>query len=194
MLARQQRRRHHDGDLLAVHRGDESGAQRDLGLAEADIAANQPVHRPAGGQIVEHGLDGGVLVVGLLVGEAGAEFVVEAGGDGKLRRLAQLPLGRDLDQLAGDLADAVLHPRLARLPGGAAEPVEIDVGCPRSRSARATRCFRPAGTACRRRDNGSRGSRAARPRPRWCAGRQSGRCRDRHERRDRRRRGSSPRR
>ena len=39
----------------------------------------------------------------------------------------QMPLGRDLDQFAGDLADAVLHPRLARLPGAAAEPVELDV-------------------------------------------------------------------
>jgi hypothetical protein len=33
-----------------------------------------------------------------------------------------------LDQLARDLADAVLHARLARLPGGAAEPVELDAG------------------------------------------------------------------
>ena len=29
---------------------------------------------------------------------------------------------------AGDLADAVLHARLARLPGAAAEPVELDAG------------------------------------------------------------------
>ena len=48
VLAREQRRRHHDRDLLAVHRGDEGGAQRDLGLAEADVAADQPIHRPAG--------------------------------------------------------------------------------------------------------------------------------------------------
>ena len=40
----------------------------------------------------------------------------------------QGPRGGDLDQFAGDLADAVLHPRLARLPGGAAEPVELDAG------------------------------------------------------------------
>ncbi len=79
VLAREQRGRHHDRDLLAVHRGDEGGAQRHLGLAEADVAADQPVHRPAGGEIVEHGGDGGLLVVGLLVGKAGAEFVVEAG-------------------------------------------------------------------------------------------------------------------
>ncbi len=72
-----QRRRHHDRDLLAVHRGDEGGAQRHFGLAEADVAADQPVHRPAGAEIVEHGGDGGQLIVGLLVGKAGAEFVIE---------------------------------------------------------------------------------------------------------------------
>ena len=89
VLARQQRRRHHDGDLLAVHRGDEGGAQRDLGLAEADIAADEPIHRPAGVEIVEHGADGGELILGLLVGKAGAELVVEARGDGEPRRLVQ---------------------------------------------------------------------------------------------------------
>ena len=51
VLAREQGRRHHDRDLLAVHRGDEGGAQRHLGLAEADVAADQPIHRPAGGEV-----------------------------------------------------------------------------------------------------------------------------------------------
>ena len=59
VLARQQRGRHHHRDLLAGHHGDEGGAQRHLGLAEADIAADQPVHRPAGGEIVQHGVDAG---------------------------------------------------------------------------------------------------------------------------------------
>ena len=126
MLAREQGGRHDDGDLLAVHGGDESSAQRHLGLAEADIAANQAIHRASGGEIVEHGRDGGLLVVGLVVGKARREFVVEAGLDGEKRRLAQLPLGGDLDQFARDLADAILHARLARLPGGGAEPVELD--------------------------------------------------------------------
>ncbi len=53
MLARQQRRRHDDGHLEALHRRDEGGAQRHFRLAEADIAADQPVHRPAGRQIVD---------------------------------------------------------------------------------------------------------------------------------------------
>ena len=56
MLARQQRRRHHHRHLLAVHRRHEGGAQRHLGLAESDIAADQPVHRPTGLQILDHRL------------------------------------------------------------------------------------------------------------------------------------------
>ena len=40
----------------------------------------------------------------------------------------QMPLGGDLDQFAGDLADAVLELGLARLPAAAAEPVELDIG------------------------------------------------------------------
>ena len=128
VLAREQRGRHDHRDLLAVHRRDESGAQRHLGLAEADVAAHQPVHRLAGAEIVEHRVDHGLLVLGFVVGEAGAELLVHAVRDGELRALAQLPRGRDLDQLARHLADAVLQPRLAGLPADAAELVELDVG------------------------------------------------------------------
>ena len=89
---------------------------------------DQAVHRTALGEIVQHGIDRRLLVIGLLVGEADAELLVGAVLDRELGRLAQQALGRDLDQLVGDLADAALHARLARLPGAAAEPVEIDVG------------------------------------------------------------------
>ena len=78
VLARQQRRRHDDRDLQPVHGGDEGRPQRHLGLAEADVAADEAVHRPAGGQIAEHRLDARVLVLGFLVGEAGDELVVGA--------------------------------------------------------------------------------------------------------------------
>ena len=128
VLARQQRGRHHHRDLLAAHHGGERRAQRHLGLAEADVAADEPVHRTAGGEIVERGVDRGLLVVGLLVGKARGELVGGAGLHRQLRRFAKLPLGRDLDQFVGDLADAVLQPRLAGLPAGAAEPVELDAG------------------------------------------------------------------
>jgi hypothetical protein len=58
VLAGEQRGRHDDRHLLAVQRSDEGGADRHFGLAEADIAADQPVHRLAGDQIVDHGIDG----------------------------------------------------------------------------------------------------------------------------------------
>ena len=47
MLAGEQGGRADQRHLHARHRDDERGAQRDLGLAEADIAAHQPVHRLA---------------------------------------------------------------------------------------------------------------------------------------------------
>ena len=57
-------------------RGDEGGAQRHLGLAEADVAAHQPVHRacpePRSSSTASMLA---VLVLGLLVGEAGDELV-----------------------------------------------------------------------------------------------------------------------
>ena len=125
MLARQKRRRHDDGHLLAVHRGDEGRAQRHFGLAEADVAANQPVHRPALLQVLDDGVDGRQLVFGFLVGEAGAEFV--KGAFGRRQNVARLQFARRrrLDQVLGDLADAFLEPRLLGLPGAAAQPVEL---------------------------------------------------------------------
>ena len=87
VLARQQGGRHHHGHLHARHGDDEGGAQRHLGLAEADVAADQPVHRPAGGQVLEDIGDGALLVLGLGEGEAGAELV-----PGPLRRRRQHPL------------------------------------------------------------------------------------------------------
>src|SRR6185295_12584805 len=42
VLTREQRRRHDDRHLLAVHRRDKGRAQSDLRLAEADVAANEP--------------------------------------------------------------------------------------------------------------------------------------------------------
>ena len=47
MLLGEQRRRHEHRDLLAVGERDERRAQRDLGLAEADVAADEAVHRLA---------------------------------------------------------------------------------------------------------------------------------------------------
>ena len=45
VLEREHRRRREERDLLAVHHRLERGAHRDFGLAVADVAAEQAVHR-----------------------------------------------------------------------------------------------------------------------------------------------------
>ncbi len=112
--------------MLALHRRDESGAQRDLGLAEADVAAHQPVHRPPAFQVGKHIGDGAVLVVGFLPRETVGELTVGAVFGGQHRRLAQRARRSGLEQLVGDLADAFAHPGASALPCLPAQPVELN--------------------------------------------------------------------
>ena len=125
VLAGEQRGRRDHRHLIARRRRDVGGAQRDLGLAEADVAADQPVHRPARLHVAEHVGDGVQLVLGLGIGEAGAELLP---GVVVLRlqhrALAQRAFGGDADQPVGHVADPRLQPGLLRLPRPAAEPVE----------------------------------------------------------------------
>ena len=123
MLAREKGGRADDRDLHPGHRRDEGGAERDLGLAEADVADDQPIHRLAGAEIAERVGDGAVLIVGFLVREAVDEAGEAGFGFGDVG-LAQRALGGDGDELARDFADPLLHPRLAALPRFAAELVE----------------------------------------------------------------------
>ena len=78
VLAREERGRHDDGHLLAGHHRGEGRAQRHLGLAEADVAAHQPVHRTARRKIGQHRFDRRLLVLGLLERKARGEFVGRA--------------------------------------------------------------------------------------------------------------------
>src|SRR6185369_2203729 len=68
-------------------------------------------------------LDRAVLVVGFLIGEAIDELGVSTVGFSDDAGAGGAESGR-LDQLARDLADPLLHPRLAPLPRFAAEAVE----------------------------------------------------------------------
>ena len=124
MLSREQCRRTDDRDLLPRQRSDERGAQRDLGLAEADIADDQPVHRLARRQIDHHVVDRAVLIVGLLVREAVDEAGIAARVAFDHVARPDRTFGGDRDQFSRDLADALLHLRLATLPRLAAQPVE----------------------------------------------------------------------
>ena len=98
--------------------------QRDLGLAEADVADHEPVHRLARAEVLDDIADRAVLVLGLLVREAIDEAGIAAAVGFEHVAGLERALGRDRDQLARDLADALLHAALAPLPRLAAEPVE----------------------------------------------------------------------
>ena len=65
VLGDQQRRGHQHGDLLAVLHRLERRPHRDLGLAVADVAADQPVHRHRPPHVGLDLVDGGQLVGGL---------------------------------------------------------------------------------------------------------------------------------
>ena len=58
MLLRENRRRAEDERLSVVHGGSERRPDRDLRLPEADVAADEPIHRPWRLEILLHRLDG----------------------------------------------------------------------------------------------------------------------------------------
>ena len=120
VLAHQQRGGHQDRHLLAVLDGLEGGAHGDLGLAVADVAAHEPVHRLGLLHVGLDLVDGGELVGGLGVGErllqlglpggVGAEGVAGGGGAGCV----------ESHELSGDLAHGLAGLGLGLGPVGAA--------------------------------------------------------------------------
>ena len=132
MLPRQQRRRHHHRDLTARQHRCVGRAQRHLGLAETDIAADQPIHGVTGREVRDRVVDRLDLVVGFGIGEARAELVVGARRRHHDRRRLEGALGRDLDQRIGHVAQAALEARLARLPCLPAQLVERRRGLARA--------------------------------------------------------------
>ena len=123
MLAREQRRRHEDGDLLAVLHRLERGAQRDLGLAVADVAADEAVHRDRPLHVGLDVVDRLQLVGRLLVRERLLDLALP-------RRVGRerVPGRREApavehDELLRDLAHRAAHARPRLLPVGAAHAV-----------------------------------------------------------------------
>ncbi len=69
-----------------------------------------------------------MLIVGLLIGKARAEFGIKTFRRHQFWRGTGLPRGGDLDKARRHFENALAHPRLALLPGDAAEFVEFDCG------------------------------------------------------------------
>ncbi len=79
VLASKERRRHHDGDLIACHCSNEGRAKRDFRLAETNIAADKTIHRAAACEIFQNGLNCLLLVFRFGEGKACAELIIEPG-------------------------------------------------------------------------------------------------------------------
>ena len=104
VLLGQQRGRRQDRHLLAAHHRDEGGAQRDLGLAEADVAADQPVHRLGADHVLDHGVDRRALVGRLLEAEAGGKRLVVVRGIAERVALARSAARVQVQQFGGGVA------------------------------------------------------------------------------------------
>ena len=120
LLHEQRRRRQHE-HLPPGDRGQERRAHRDLGLAEADVAADQPVHRLLAGEILVDLVDRAQLILGLGVRERALEplqpaLLILVGG-----ARARLAHGVQAQQLAGELVHRGPGARAQRVPGLAAE-------------------------------------------------------------------------
>ena len=93
--------RNEQSNLLARENSLECGAQSDLGLSEADIAAKKPVH---GNSLFHISLDlgyGGQLRVGLLVFKSGVKLVLELVCRGECVARQPLPFGVEPYELLG---------------------------------------------------------------------------------------------
>lgn len=103
------RTEHHH--LLAVLSGLEGGAQGHLGLAEADVSADETVHRSRRFHVVLHIGDGGELVAGLGVGEGLLHLALPGG------------VRREAEALGGGAAGVHVHEVEGELLGGLAGAV-----------------------------------------------------------------------
>ena len=180
MLLGQDGCRHQHGHLLAGVDGLEGRADGDLGLAVADVAADQAVHRLLLGHVVLGCLDRGELVGRLLERKGGLELghpVAVLGGIGKPRLAGAL--GLDVEQLLRQVDDSLGHPLLPLLPGRRADLREHRARpCRRRRTSAPGRSWRSARTAWSPRQTRAAGSpRRARPTDRRTASRDTARCR-----------------
>ena len=126
VLLSQDRGGDEDGDLLGVHDRLHGGAKGDLGLAEADVAAEQAVHRAGGLHIPLHLGDAAELIVGLGKGEVILKLALPRRIGGKGEACAALALGIELDQAVGQILDRSLCLLLGLFPTVAAELIELD--------------------------------------------------------------------
>ena len=121
VLLGQDRRGHQHHHLLVVLDRFERRTQRHLGLAVADIAADQPVHRAGRLHVGLDELDRIALIRSLGVREGVLEFALPIGIRRERDPHAVFALGVQVEQLPGQLLGGPARPRLDLIPAIAAE-------------------------------------------------------------------------
>ncbi|MCE2514627.1 MAG: hypothetical protein J4F37_06395 [Acidobacteria bacterium] len=116
------------GHLLAVHQGLERRPQRDLGLAVADVAAQQAVHRDRRLHVALDVGQGRPLVRRQLVLERRLELLLPVGVRAERVPRQRLARGVELQELVRHVAHRLPDAGLGLLPRRAAEPVQRRVG------------------------------------------------------------------
>ena len=125
MLLGENRRRDEHHHLPAVGDRLVGRAQRDLGLAIADVAADQPVHRPGALHVGLHRLDRLELVGRLPVREGTLQLQLPFAVRRELVAAAGAALRIEVEQLAGELAGGATGTGLDALPPLGAERREL---------------------------------------------------------------------
>ena len=126
MLLSKHRGGNQNRHLLAVHDGLHHGAEGNLGLTEAHVAAEKPIHRDGGLHVVLDVRDAAKLVVGLRVGEVILKFLLPGGVSGEGVAGLALPGGVELNQLPRHVLRGFAGLGLCLLPGVGADFVQLD--------------------------------------------------------------------
>ena len=125
VLGGEDRRRDEDRDLLAILRRLERGSERDLGLAVADVAHDQAVHRPDALHVLLGLGHGAQLVDGLLVRERRLQLRLPWRVSGEGVPLCLAPRRVQLEQLLRQVRDGPPDPLLRAQPFGPAELAQL---------------------------------------------------------------------
>ena len=116
MLPCQQCRRRNDRDLKPRHCRCKSRAHGDFGFSKPDIAAHEPVHGFARGQILKHFFNNAQLIFGFLIRETVDEPGISGTVDFNDGTRTKRAFSGSLKQFTRDCADAFFQLRLAPLP------------------------------------------------------------------------------
>ncbi len=128
VLLREHRRRAEDGDLPAFARDPERGTKSDFGLAEANVAAHEPIHRRGLFEVALDVADRDRLIGRLVERKRRFEGAEVVGRRGERHTARGLSLRVELEELVGHLADVAHRALLRLLERRAAEPIELRRG------------------------------------------------------------------